>query len=79
MRKATQLLILTAVTASIAAPSEAMADGQPADVLDPTLGQIVPRDAAAKLLRASEQPVRKARRASRRRHRKAARFSGHEQ
>ena len=79
MTKATHLLIITAISASIAAPSDALAEGKPADVHDPTLGQIAPADAAAKILRASKHPTRKARRASRRHHRQAARFSGHEQ
>ena len=73
------LLTTAAVTLALAVPTDALADGKPGDVHDPTLGQIAPADAAAKILRASHQPTRKARRASRRHHRQAARFSGHEQ
>ena len=74
-RRAPHLLLTTAaVTLAFAVPTDALADGLPADRSDPTLGQAAPTDAAAKILRASQQPVRKARSArSARRHRRARR------
>ena len=60
------LLATAAVTLAFGVPTDALADGKPGDVLDPTLGQVAPADAAAKILRASEQPVGIARRGSRR-------------
>ena len=81
MRRATRIALAAALTAGIAAPN-AHADGKPGDVVDPTVGQVMPSDAAQRLLRISHikpQRARAARRTHRRYHASAARFSGHEQ
>ena len=65
MNKATHLLIATAaVTVGFAVP-DAHAEGKPGDVLDPTLGQAAPADAAQRLLRISHVKPHKARSARR--------------